>query len=75
MQKEIEAGRWRGQDKEGAGAKEGADGKEGAAAAARPVPKPYMSAQYREDSMRTTGALPVMCPALRAPATSNTLLA
>lgn len=51
MQKEIEAGRWRGQDKDGAGGGD-ADGKGGAA---KPVPKPYMSAQYREDAMRTTG--------------------
>ena len=50
MQKEIEAGRWRGQDKAG-------DRDSGAAAgpAAKPVPKPYLSAQYREDTMRTTG--------------------
>ena len=52
MQREIEAGRWRGQDK-------GGDANGGAAAgpAAKPVPKPYLSAQYREDAMRTTGEL------------------
>ena len=50
MQKEIEAGRWRGQDKGG-----DADGGAAAGPAAKPVPKPYLSAQYREDAMRTTG--------------------
>ena len=46
MRKELEAGTWRGQ------AKDAPDGKPGAK---KPVPAPYMSAQYKEDSMRTTG--------------------
>ena len=46
MRKELEAGTWRGQ------AKDAPDGKSGAK---KPVPAPYMSAQYKEDSMRTTG--------------------
>ena len=47
MRKELEAGTWRGQ------AKDVPDGKPGAK---KPVPAPYMSAQYKEDSMRTTGS-------------------
>ncbi|BDA49532.1 Peptidyl-prolyl cis-trans isomerase-like 2 [Coccomyxa sp. Obi] len=49
MRKEMEKGTWRGQDKEAEAAKAAGPG-------AKPVPKPYMTAQYREDSMRTTGA-------------------
>lgn len=49
MRKEMETGSWRGQDKDALeAAKAGGQGQ-------KPVPKPYMSAQYREDSMRTTG--------------------
>ena len=64
MQKEIEAGRWRGQDK----ASSDRDGGAAAGPAAKPVPKPYLSAQYREDSMRTTGgALPLGQQIARTP--------
>lgn len=49
MRKEMETGSWRGQDK---GALEAA---KAAGQGQKPVPKPYMSAQYREDTMRTTG--------------------
>lgn len=45
MAKEMAAGRWRGQAKP----------EEAAATGKREVPKPYMSAQYREDTMHTTG--------------------
>ena len=49
MAKDMEAGRWRGQAKpEQAGAEGAKDGK-------KPVPKPYMSTELREDNMRTTG--------------------
>lgn len=48
MRKELEAGTWRGQAKGEAA---------GAAGPKKPVPAPYMSAQYKEDAMRTTGAL------------------
>lgn len=44
MAKEMAAGRWRGQ------AKDSEEDK-----ARKDVPKPYMSAQYREDTMHTTG--------------------
>lgn len=50
MRKEMEKGTWRGQDKKAEAAKAAGPG-------TKPVPKPYMSAQYREDSMRTTGAV------------------
>ncbi len=50
MRKEMEKGTWRGQDKEAEAAK-------AAGLGTKPVPKPYMSVQYREDSMRTTGAV------------------
>lgn len=54
MRKEMEAGTWRGQDKEAL------DAGKATAQGQKPVPKPYMTAQYREDSMRTTGAhLPI----------------
>ncbi len=50
MRKEMEAGQWRGQDKqklaEDQAAQQGAN---------KVAPKPYMSAQYKEDTMRTTG--------------------
>eukprot|EP00884_Botryococcus_braunii_P021935 jgi/Botrbrau1/8425/Bobra.0237s0045.1 len=46
MQKEIEAGRWRGQDPKGEKVPE----------AKKPVPKPYGWGQFVEDKMRTTGA-------------------
>ena len=46
----MEAGQWRGMDKEKA-AQEQAAGQ----GSARVAPKPYMSAQYKEDTMRTTG--------------------
>ena len=50
MAKDMAAGRWRGQAKpEGGAAEAGKDGK-------KPVPKPYMSTELREDTMRTTGA-------------------
>ena len=48
MRKELEAGTWRGQAKGEAA---------GGAGPKKPVPAPYMSAQYQEDAMRTTGAL------------------
>ena len=48
MRKELEAGTWRGQAKGEAA---------GAAGPKKPVPAPYMSAQYKEDAMRTTGML------------------
>jgi len=52
MRKELEAGTWRGQAKDAPAA--------GAPGAPKPVPAPYMSVQYKEDTMRTTGAaLPV----------------
>ena len=46
----MEAGQWRGMDKEMA-AQEQAAGQ----GSARVAPKPYMTAQYKEDTMRTTG--------------------
>ena len=51
MAKDMEAGRWRGQEKPDAG------GANGAAHGKKPVPKPYMSTELREDNMRTTGTL------------------
>ena len=53
MRKEMEAGQWRGMDKEKA-AQEQAAGQ----GSAKVAPKPYMSAQYKEDTMRTTGDTP-----------------
>jgi hypothetical protein len=50
MRKEMEMGQWRGMDKEKAAAEQAA-----AQGSTRVAPKPYMTAQYREDSMRTTG--------------------
>jgi hypothetical protein len=61
MRKEIEAGRWRGQDKEAAAAAE--NSKQGQ----KPVPKPYMSGQYREDAMRTTGLFKICWVPLGTP--------
>ena len=48
MAKDMAAGRWRGQAKPDTAEANGKDGK-------KPVPKPYMSAELREDSMHTTG--------------------
>ena len=53
MRKEMEAGQWRGMDKEKA-VQEQAAGQ----GSAKVAPKPYMSAQYKEDTMRTTGDAP-----------------
>lgn len=53
MRKEMEAGQWRGMDKEKAAAEQAA-----AQGSIKVAPKPYMSAQYKEDSMRTTGMSP-----------------
>ena len=50
MAKEMAAGRWRGQAKPS----ESPDNND-----KREVPKPYMSAQYREDAMHTTGMGPL----------------
>ena len=50
MRKEMEAGQWRGMDKDKA-AQDQAAGQ----GSAKVAPKPYMSAQYKEDTMRTTG--------------------
>ena len=50
MRKEMEAGQWRGMDKEKATQDQAA-----AQGSAKVAPKPYMSAQYKEDNMRTTG--------------------
>ena len=46
----MEAGQWRGMDKEKATQDQAA-----AQGSAKVAPKPYMSAQYKEDKMRTTG--------------------
>jgi len=51
MQKEMEAGQWRGQDKQKL-----ADDQAAQQGANKVAPKPYMSAQYKEDTMRTTGS-------------------
>ena len=56
MAKDMAAGRWRGQAKP-----EAADG---AAKAGKEVPKPYMSTELREDSMRTTGRAPAAFAAM-----------
>ena len=50
MRKEMEAGQWRGMDKDKA-AQDQAAGQ----GSAKVAPKPYMSAQYKEATMRTTG--------------------
>jgi hypothetical protein len=65
MQKEIEAGRWRGQDKSALGK---------SAAPAKPVPKPYGYGQYVEDKMRTTGG-PLSCLACERCTLNNHLQA
>lgn len=54
MAKDMAAGRWRGQAKIDGAEANGKDGK-------KPVPKPYMSAELREDSMHTTGLSPSLC--------------
>ncbi|CAL5224657.1 g7376 [Coccomyxa viridis] len=51
MRKEMEAGQWRGMDKQKLAEDQAAQ-----QGAAKVAPKPYMSAQYKEDTMRTTGA-------------------
>ncbi len=50
MRKEMEAGQWRGMDKQKLAEDQAAQ-----QGAAKVAPKPYMSAQYKEDTMRTTG--------------------
>ena len=65
MRKELEAGTWRGQAKGEAA---------GAAGPKKPVPAPYMSAQYKEDAMRTTGALCLHSEAFSAIASLLTAL-
>ena len=48
----MEAGQWRGMDKQKLAEDQAAQ-----QGAAKVAPKPYMSAQYKEDTMRTTGQL------------------
>ena len=50
MRKEMEAGQWRGMDKQKAAEEQASQ-----QGSAKVAPKPYMSAQYKEDTMRTTG--------------------
>ena len=50
MRKEMEAGQWRGMDKQKLAEEQAAQ-----QGSTKVVPKPYMSGQYKEDTMRTTG--------------------
>ena len=64
MRKEMEAGQWRGMDKQKLAEDQAAQ-----QGAAKVAPKPYMSAQYKEDTMRTTGQL--LCSRCNSPLTIN----
>ena len=50
MRKEMEAGQWRGMDKQKLAEEQAAQG-----GSTKLAPTPYMSTQYKEDAMRTTG--------------------
>ena len=50
MRKEMEAGQWRGMDKQKLAEEQAAQ-----QGSTKVAPKPYMSAQFKEDTMRTTG--------------------